>query len=164
MLIFLSKHSPFYVQICIKNNLTGSNITKYRLTYFCNGFIIYTFFLSIEQWNRNTAMLVVFMQGDVCACKLAPTGIFPSFISVDKAGNQHDECKESDGTHQADKPALSWYSSMDAGQTWGEQIWWLWHILAFSLGHLIECLQIDKTHLMQNSGWQGTLLMETVQY
>lgn len=38
---------------------------------------------------------------------LAPTRILSSFVPVDKAGDQHNECEESDGTHQADKPALS---------------------------------------------------------
>lgn len=38
--------------------------------------------------------------------KLAPTGIFSSFIPVDKAGDEYNEGEESDGTHQADKPAL----------------------------------------------------------
>lgn len=51
---------------------------------------------------------------------LAPTRILSSFIPVDKAGDQHNECEESDGTHQADKPALSWYSFVDAGETWRE--------------------------------------------
>lgn len=37
---------------------------------------------------------------------LAPTGILSSFIPVDKTGDQHNECEESNGTHQADKPAL----------------------------------------------------------
>lgn len=53
----------------------------------------------------------------VSVCKGAPTGILPSFISVDKAGDQHNQCEESDGTHQADKPALGGYSCVDAGQT-----------------------------------------------
>lgn len=52
---------------------------------------------------------------------LAPTRILSSFIPVDKAGDQHNECEESDGTHQADKPALSWYSFVDAGETWRDQ-------------------------------------------
>ena len=51
------------------------------------------------------------------AHKLALTGILSSFISIDKAGDQHNEGEESDGTHQADKPALGGYSSMGAGQT-----------------------------------------------
>lgn len=120
------------------------------------GFIVSFLVLNSEmEIQRCLEQQLVFKQCDVCACKLAPTGIFPSFISVDKAGDQHNECKESDGTHQADKPALSWYSSMDAGQTWGEQTRWLWHILAFASGHLIECLQIDKTHLMQKQEVAG---------
>lgn len=51
---------------------------------------------------------------------LAPTRIFSSFIPVDKAGDQHNECEKSDGTHQTDEPALGWYSFVDAGETWGE--------------------------------------------
>ena len=39
-------------------------------------------------------------------CALIPTGILPSFISVDKAGNEQDECEQGDSGHQADKPAL----------------------------------------------------------
>lgn len=69
-----------------------------------------------------------------------PTGILSSFISVDKAGNQHDECEQSDGRHEADKPALGGDSSMDAGQACGGQDTVTLTGLGLCIGHLIECL------------------------
>ena len=95
----------------------------------------------------------------VCVCvrasKCAPTWIFPSFISVDKAGDQHNECEKSDGTHQADEPALGGYPSMDAGQTWGEQN----PVTLTRLGLFITTLDwmfaIDKAYLMQRQEVTG---------
>lgn len=92
----------------------------------------------------------------VCACERAPTWILSSFISVDKAGDQHNECEESDGTHQADKPALGGYSSVDAGQTWGEQRPVTLTHLGLFIWTLDWMFTIDKAYLMQRqevAGW-----------
>lgn len=100
----------------------------------------------------------------VCACEWAPTRILPSFISVDKAGDQHNECEESDGTQQPNKPALRGYSSMDAGQTWGEQY-------PVTLTHLDLFVQTldwmftsTKPIWCKGRRWQGKPVMEIVQY
>lgn len=99
-------------------------------------------FFHVNKQQNGTIMMLwaaISIQGRWWACvlvKWGPTGILPSFISVDKAGDQHNECEESNGAHQPDKPALGRYSSVNAGQTWGEQYW----VTLTSSGHLIECL------------------------
>lgn len=130
--------------------------------------MIDNFFYSNKQWNGNIMMLeaAISIQAGwcVCTCKWAPTRILPSFISVDKAGDQHNECEESDGTHQADKPALGGYSSMDAGQTWGEQ----YPVTLTRLGLFIRTLDwmftSTKPIWCKGRRWQCVLLMETIQY
>lgn len=51
----------------------------------------------------------------------ARTWILSAFVPVDEAGDQDDECEESDGAHQADEPTLAGYSCVDAGETCGER-------------------------------------------
>lgn len=45
------------------------------------------------------------------------TRVFPSFVSVDKAGDQDTEDEESYGAHQANEPALGRDAFVAAGQT-----------------------------------------------
>lgn len=165
VLIFLSILMLLFGWICIEYNfvvwnkkkhiclhilvMASGNISNFHFRFHFNGtnsdMEIY--------WHLEQQL--VFKQSGVCSCKLAHTGILPSFISVYKAGNQHNECEESDGTHQADKPSLGWYSSMDAGQTWGEQN----PVTLTRLGLFIRTLDwmftIDKAHLMQRQEVAG---------
>lgn len=99
------------------------------------------------------------MQEDVCVCarKWAPTWILPSFISVDKAGDQHNECEESDGAHQADKPALGGYPSVNAGQTWGEQNPVTLPRLGLFWRDIDWMFTISKAYLIRRQGGDGAL-------
>lgn len=46
------------------------------------------------------------------------TWVLSSFVPVDEAGDEHDQCEESDGAHQADEPALRRDSAVHSALTW----------------------------------------------
>ena len=85
----------------------------------------------------------------------APTGILPSFISVDKTGNQHNECEKSDSTHQSNKPALGRDPSMDACQPWGKQYSMTLTWLGLFKDSWLN-VYIDKSKPMQRQRWGST--------
>lgn len=171
MLIFLSIQQPI---LCINLHYNGRGNKKkgenYHHTYSGNGFWDDWSFFHVNKQQNGTIMMLwaaISIQGRWWACvlvKWGPTGILPSFISVDKAGDQHNECEESNGAHQPDKPALGRYSSVNAGQTWGEQYW----VTLTRLGLFIRTLDWMFTSTepiwCKGSRQQGTPLMETLQY
>lgn len=144
---------------------------NYHHTYSCNGFWDdWSFFFHVNKQQNGTIMMLwaaISIPPRWWACvlvKWGPTRILPSFISVDKAGDQHNECEESNGTHQADKPALGWYPSVDAGQTWGEQYPVTLTRLGLFIGTLDWMFTSTEPIWCKGRRWQGAPLMETLQY
>lgn len=53
----------------------------------------------------------------VCVC-VSPTWVFASLVPLNEADDEEDEDEESDGTHQADEPALSSDVHLSGWHSW----------------------------------------------